>query len=269
MTTKTKGPWLLYAILEPGRMDRLTLSEACDMAGVEDAPLSCIDAGILQVVASRVAQPKRIPSASVQQILAFKSVVDAVFQAGPVIPLRFGTLVPSVPDAAALVEEKETRYLDALERVAGHVEMGVAIEPRDEGHDTAAQRDDHLHPSKAESRGHVENTPGQNLVDQGEPTRTEGSAHAEGPGTSYLRARAEARTRSRERLDAAVRPFTEALSPFSAAVSPASTSGDSISLAFLVPRASVDAFRQAADDVRCAEAGAVDIVGPWAPYSFV
>jgi len=241
MTKATTGPWLLYAIVDPARMDRTEFSAACGRTGLENAPLSRIDAGSLHVVVSRIADSKRIPSASVQQILTFKSVIDAVFCAGPVIPLRFGTLVPSPQDAATLVAEREKQYLDALERLSGHVEMGLSIVLSD---------DDSTVPNAG---------------------RGADTADLTGPGTSYLLARKEARARDRERVDRAVTPFMEALSPLSMDVSsqPGTTSDAPISLSFLVPHASVGAFRDAADAVACAHAASVDIVGPWPPYSFV
>jgi hypothetical protein len=42
-----------------------------------------------------------------------------------------------------------------------------------------------------------------------------------------------------------------------------------VSLAFLVDRSRVEAFREAIADVRASGVESADVVGPWAPYSFV
>jgi hypothetical protein len=243
----TTSSWLLYAIFDPERMDTSRLQQVMDRPGVMEQPLETISAGPLGVVASPVPDRQSLRSASVDEVLAFRSVVEAVFRAGPVVPLRFGTVAESPQHAASLVRENETTYLDLLPRLQGRVEMGISVEMEE------ADASEKGQPLEAEESQAAE------------------SGESERPGTTYLRRKQQQLAQERVRFEEIVSPFqrnvTEQIE--GVALGTPTASRGRVSLAFLIPRGEVDRFRETVKQVGAPEAASVDVVGPWAPYSFV
>ncbi|PEN14590.1 hypothetical protein CRI94_06095 [Longibacter salinarum] len=235
----TKAPQLLlYAMFDPERTDAGTLRDVFDMSGVQDQPIRSIPGKDLSVLASPVEDSSVISSPSMGEVLAFKRVVDTAFQGGPLIPLRFGTLVRSNGQAEIVLQEKGHLYADLLGRLDGQAEMGICLSLKSEGN--------------------------------GENDRIP-SYRGDRPGTAYLLARQQSLVRERQRAEALVAPFREALGSLATSVStsPRHDAEESVSIAFLVPRKNVDRFREIAGEVSVPAARSVEVVGPWAPYSFV
>ena len=233
-----KGSLLLYAVYDSKRCEGAALRSVLSDEGVHERPVRVIDCGTLCVLASPVTDTDALASPSVEQVLAFKSVVDGLFQGGPVVPLRFGTVVSSREQAVSLIAQKETIYADLLGRLNGQVEMGVRLQLAD------------VEPVEEPA---------------GPPYRDDR------PGTAYLLARQKSLSRAERRRRAAVRPFREALEPFATEVStsPGHDAEASVSMAFLIPHTEEDGFRDAVSRVKTPNVASVDVVGPWAPYSFV
>jgi hypothetical protein len=232
------GSLLLYAVYDPKRCEGAAVRRVLDGTGVHERPVHVLDCGTLSVLASPVTDTDALASPSVEQILAFKSVVDGLFHGGPVVPLRFGTVASSRDQAVALVAQKESIYADLLGRLDGQVEMGVRLQLAD------------VEPVEEPA---------------GPPYRDDR------PGTAYLLAKQKSLSRAQRRRRAAVRPFQEALEPFATEVStsPGHDADATVSMAFLIPHTEEDGFRDAVSRVETPNVASVDVVGPWAPYSFV
>ena len=99
--------------------------------------------------------------------------------------------------------------------------------------------------------------------DDAEVEPSSGTAYrSDRPGTAYLLARHRKRDGRRRR---AVRTYrTELADWFDEMATSSAETDDSVSLAFLVDRS-----RDAIAEVRASGVESVDVVGPWAPYSFV
>lgn len=260
-------PLLLYAFFDAARTDASVIRDVCGAAGVQEQPVQSMDAGGLTVLASPVPDAERLSSPPVDDVLAFKRIVEAAFDGGPLIPLRFGTVVRSEARATQIAEEKASAYAELLDRLEGHVEMGVSLTLAS----AAPAATDEAETEGAETRD-GDAQPGENgaakpvAAGNGEP-----SYPGNRPGTAYLLARQQQLEQKRRRAEEAAAPFREALEPLatSTSTSPRHDAEDALSLAFLVPREQAEAFRQAAENVSAPSVTAAEVVGPWAPYSFV
>jgi hypothetical protein len=164
-------------------------------------------------------------------------VTRAVFEHHPVLPLRFGTLVPDEPAAVRLLADHHAEARSWLDRVDGHREWRVRARLAHPGTPT--------------------------------PTSTATAAPADGAGDlAARRDRLAAAARTRRDGSAAATALHEALSRYAAETVYRTRRSASplLDAAYLVPAAAERAFR--------AETGrfpglAVDMTGPWPPYAFV
>ena len=62
--------------------------------------------------------------------MAHQRVVEAVMENGTVLPLRFGTRLGSEPELVAVLAARHDELVRAIERVRGHVEIGLRVIPR-------------------------------------------------------------------------------------------------------------------------------------------
>jgi hypothetical protein len=172
------------------------------------------------------------------------AVLRAAADAGPVLPLRFGTVVPSEEAARRLLREHAEAAREQLARVDGGREWGLRLV--------------------------------RELTS--EPPLTAATARQEGmSGTEYLSARREihaARTRTEERAARAAARVEAALAEHVTEwLRRGGSPGSSLLLdvACLVPRgrdAGFTAAVAALDDELRADGVAVQLTGPWPPYSF-
>lgn len=160
-------------------------------------------------------------------------VVRAVFEHHPVLPLRFGTILRDEQAAIRLLADHHTEAGEGLDRVEGHREWGVRAR----------------------------------LPHPGKPAEvsTEGMS-----GTDYLamrRDRLAAAARTRRDGSAAATALHDALSRHATETAHrAKKSTPLLDAAYLVPTAAEPEFQAEAerhDDL------AVEVTGPWPPYSFV
>jgi hypothetical protein len=161
-------------------------------------------------------------------------VVRAVFERHPVLPLRFGTILRDDRAAARLLTDHHDEAADWLDRVAGHREWGVRA--RQARPDTSAE------------------------------TPTEGLS-----GTEYLamrRGRLAAAARTRRDGSTAAAALHETLARHATESVPRTRKSGMpmLDAAYLVPAGVEAAFR--AETERFPEL-AVEVTGPWPPYSFV
>jgi hypothetical protein len=172
------------------------------------------------------------------------AVVRAAAGAGPVLPLRFGTVVPDEAAARRLLEEHAGSARDQLRRIGDNHEWGVKLVRR----------------------------LGEPVAAGPRPVDREGVS-----GTEYLARRRQA---LREREDAdrsssgAAQLLEETLAPYvSESLRRGGSPGSSLllDLAFLVPPERESAFLAAAAELREKlepDGLEVEVSGPWPPYSF-
>jgi hypothetical protein len=200
-------------------------------AGIRGAPLAVVTHRDLAAVVSLSEGDGVKPTEAV--LWEHERVCEAIMEAGPVLPARFGLLFR---DERSLEAELAARYGElttALAHVAGKVELGVRV-----------LRDNESVPEAAEAPA------------------------IGGPGTAYLRALLRERQRADELADA----VHEELERLAAASRRQLSRAPAVilSAAYLVDRESTDQFRRR---VEVLDSQYPDIAllctGPWPPYNFV
>ena len=63
--------------------------------------------------------------------MTHQKVVEAVMANGPVLPLRFGNRLQTEAELVDAVASRHDELVAAIERVRGHVEIGLRVIPRD------------------------------------------------------------------------------------------------------------------------------------------
>jgi hypothetical protein len=95
--------------------------------GLADAPLETIAEGPLVAVLSRHAHaPDEL---GLDALWAHERVVESLMADRAVLPMRFGTRLPSADDVREALAERREVLLDALNRVRGRVELAVRTMP--------------------------------------------------------------------------------------------------------------------------------------------
>jgi hypothetical protein len=104
----------VYGVVEPGM--RLP-----DVPGLDGAPLRLVVAGDVGAVVCDA--PAEVPQ-ELADLLAHERVVEALAEAGPVLPARYGSRLPD-EDAVVRSLQEGRRWLPALDAVRGRVELAV------------------------------------------------------------------------------------------------------------------------------------------------
>jgi hypothetical protein len=180
------------------------------------------------------------------QALDYARVVEAFYRSMTVIPMRYGCQVTALSEAASLLEKRRDDYETLLRELAGVGEIGIHILP--DGPTVRPEND--LSP----------------------PPPNPSSTMS---GTAYLAAKRQ-RYLGLEWADLEQRGLVEELcSPLLGLYVrrkvewPNSTTSPLLSLYFLVPRDSMDSFRDAARQLRSRPSLKLLLSGPWPPYNFV
>jgi hypothetical protein len=221
---------------------------APELTGVEGAAVRLLEEGPLGAWVS--AGAPRPPTAP--RLRAHDAVVRAALRTATPLPARFGDLAPDEAALRGTLRGRAAAWEVALARLADRVEMGIAVPSAGE---TAPAGVPAATAAPAEAGG--------------------GAAGGDGRGHAHLarkRALAAARDAGRraagERLDAAEACLGEVAWPVVRTV--VAAEGVAGTLAYLVPRSEVGAFRRSAAALAGSLPGPRPIVsGPWAPYSFV
>jgi hypothetical protein len=202
-----------------------------DVRGLHGADVGTICVGRVAAIASEHADLRLEPVE--EELWAHESVVEAVMDDAPVLPMRIGSVVQDSGAVVALLRERAADFTKALDHVRGAVEIGVraAIDPS------------HLQPSPVAEAG------------------------AGGPGTVYM-LRPLDRKLQIEELGSRVH---EALCGLARDRIAPSTSHETMTLsaAYLVARDRVDEFTDRVAQLQDDTAGLTLVcTGPWPPYSF-
>lgn len=91
--------------------------------GLQDQPLRTVAAAGLTAVVSDVDGAR--PAASEEALWRHEQVVEGLMAGGAVLPMRFGSVLDDDRAVAALLRERAAEFRQALERVAGAIELGV------------------------------------------------------------------------------------------------------------------------------------------------
>jgi phenylpyruvate tautomerase PptA (4-oxalocrotonate tautomerase family) len=229
-----------------------------DLAGVPGIdgvePLRIVQQGELGLVVSRMrmdlmadVNEEDLSETSALAVLARRhdEVVRKVFDLGPVLPLRFGTVVADDDGAHRLLEHYAAAARRRLAHLDTHREWGVRLTREEPGSD----------------------------ADTAEQDRAE---RAQMSGTSYLAARRDALQRGQraeQETAALVQRVEDALSEYAVDLAQRGGpgSGALAEFAYLVPEDRQSAFLDAVEGLRKEVADEhllLELTGPWPPYSF-
>jgi hypothetical protein len=214
----------LYAFVEP--------STRCVGPGLDGAELVAVDCGDIVAVASEHA--RLLDSEPAEDALwEHERVLEALLEAGPVLPVRFGVRFADREALCAEVQSRGARLVTALEEVRGRVEVSVRLLARD---------------------------------DVPEPARE--AAAVGGPGARYLLERLDERREAQGKLEA----VRARLAPLAVAERSRllPRPGTPATAAFLVERHLLGRFQREAGQLeREFEDVTLVCTGPWPPYNFV
>jgi Gas vesicle synthesis protein GvpL/GvpF len=234
----------VYCITRASGAPLPQLSGFDETTGIEElveGPLAAVFCLVAPRVFEGLADEHVAPDSRVAR-LAFRhdEIVRRVFEARPVLPLRFGTMVATRTDAAALLARGCDRFLSELERIENRHEWTCHI------------------------------CADLNAVTEARPAA--GRSHAAG-GAQYLAARDEELRHEgteRQHLDEAARTVHDAVEKHVEAAVPLYPTQDERRTAYLVPTERERSFRDAVKRVGSRVTGArIELLGPLPPYHFV
>ncbi len=211
------------------------------VSGDDLALLPCRDIG---AVASQLKQ-SGAPPVTMEAVPRHESVVEAVRQQGPALPVRFGTVFRDAAAVTSALAERYDALVADLERIGDKVELCLtalwANAPADD----------------ASLSAHPENTDGESA------------------GARYLLTRA-AEARRHDAIEEHARALAEECDDvlgglaLEGRMTLVPTSGIAFRTAYLLERQDVAAFRMEFEQARRAQHELrILLTGPWAPYSFV
>ncbi|MFG3350254.1 GvpL/GvpF family gas vesicle protein [Streptomyces sp. NPDC048018] len=233
---------------------------ASEVSGIDGAATRCVvgpgglTALVSPVDAVRFAEealPAQLEDLERLEVIAraHHAVVDAAFSRTPVLPLRLATVYHSEERVLDMLTERRVSFETLLHRLDTHVEMGVkvyALAPAGDGRGTAAAVEDPVSPGRAYlQRRRAQRRAADEVYRAAAATAEQTVRQAE----LYAVARAVHRPQQNDW---------------------AAGRGENVANdAYLVPPSQVPAFRAgvaALADTACGVA--VEVTGPWAPYSF-
>lgn len=238
---------VLYAILPEPAVD----GDGPDLTGIGQAPVRYVRAGGLAAVVSDLPKGRLRPKR--RNLQAHHTVLTAVLQQhGTPLPFAFGTVVPDGDALHTLLADHEPDLLRQLTRVAGRVEHGVKV--RWDVEDVfryIVQRSPELAARRDALFGNGRTPEQDELINLG-------------------RAFEGVRNQAREAMKARIR---EVFGPATVELRFEDPKGepDLVDVACLVPADGAEAFQQAVHTLaeQLDDDHAIDISGPWVPFSFV
>ena len=109
-----------YAVSEPAALDPLPRRRAFGGAALRVAMAGDLAAAYSR---HRTLRPRPTPEA----MWTHERVVEALMERGPVLPMRFGTVVDDDEALTAMLRARRDELAAALERVRGRVELGLRV----------------------------------------------------------------------------------------------------------------------------------------------
>lgn len=208
---------------------------AAGLVGVGGAAVLLVERGALGVWASEAHEVR----ATLEAVRAHDRVVSTALGSATPLPVRFGGRFADRAAVEAMLAEREAELIAGLERVAGRVEMGLALRWKE--------------PPAPEAEPDAPPASGREYLERRQRER---------------RADARRRERAAELASAAERLLGVGDSPAHRTLCPSAEVA--ARLAHLVRREDVLAYRsRAAELSRAIPEVEPLLTGPWAPYSFV
>ncbi len=261
---------LLYCVFLGGGSRKLPA-----LRGVDGRPVSCIGDGGLCAATSPVEEVSLV--STVERILAYAEVVEAIFGRRAIVPMRFGSILESEAEVIRHLQERAPEYRAWLRELAGCAEMGIRVleVPRAVRVEPAEGPRSRARPPPAPRSGHAYLQARAEVFRQDEEPARDLSGLVE----RYRRTFHGLYTRMKVELPGPVRLVvgiagtprleTGAGGVTSGPVPPVDPARQgALAMSFLVPKRRVEAFRQAFERIGPGEATS-RLSGPWPPYSFV
>ncbi len=223
------------------------------LLGVGRQPVFTLSNSALSVAVSRVSLQNLTPNVS--RVLSYASVIESFHRVSTVVPMRYGCQFEEEPHVLRFLAEGDQKYKALLSELDGCVEMGIRIFPK-------------RTEARSEESGIV-------LSDCVPHALCSGN-----PGRLYLAARKAHYVRREgitDQMDIFVERCREALGGLSVksrTERPSFRVPNSVfrfplvSLYFLIPRQSVEPFRNAFRRISSREPARFLLSGPWPPYNF-
>lgn len=232
------------------------------LPGVDGRPLVMVSHNGLSAAVSQTTQPDLMPD--IACMMTYQKIIETFHHDRTIIPMRYGCLLPTKAKIRAYLGKHGDHYMSLLNELKDCVEMGIRILIADCEFGIADF-------NKKSEEYPVASTPypssGKNYLTarkahyaQEDQFNKESERIVEqirvAFGGLYLRFKSECAATG-------LRP------PASDIRLPPSAFRDCLSLYFLVPKKSVEAFRQTFRHVSCDESLKLLLSGPWPPYNFV
>jgi len=233
--------YLLYCIFRSPAQPRPGIPPGVGGKPVFVLAQNGLSAGLSELTESALAP-------DISQILAYEAVVEHLYRDLTVIPVRYGCQLESASEALGLLDRNCAEYGALLEELEGLAEMGTHV---------------------------LLDSFGAGMESEAWPVPPKPFPLSCNSGTAYLAAKRQ-RYLGLDRAALHVRLLVEEFWGSLAGLYvrrkvefPDSNRRRLLSLYFLVPRASVESFRQAAHHFHPKEPVKLLLSGPWPPYSFV
>ncbi len=226
-----------------------------NLKGVGGSPVLTVDDHHLSAATSMIGTQDLV--ADIPRLLAYERVVEAFHRENTIIPMRYGCVCEGISQLRRLLQGQGRQYQLLLNELEGCVEMGIRLLFPGEGPGATSARSERLsgYPRFRASPA-PETTPGR-------------------PGWAYLAARRE-RYASLDREAQAQALIAEKMcQAFTGLYVRRRTESRDLegerllSLYFLVPRRSLNRFRQTFQQLCAPPGGKFLLSGPWPPYNFV
>jgi len=220
--------------------------------GVDAQPILVVERSGLGAAVSELREPDSLPD--VAGVLAYENVVSSFFRRRTVIPMRYGCAVRDRTELAAVLDRRRQQCQALLHRLEGLAEMGIQVpaELFPAGPFTAE-------PSEARAAARLAAVPQM-------PSSSRSGASYLSAKKVYYRSADRNVERQNELAQAVCRPLAGLFVDRKVELPCPGTS--LLSLHFLVPRASVEVFREASRHALQDVSAKLHISGPWAPYNF-
>jgi hypothetical protein len=232
--------YLLYCVFRSGPPPEPELPP-----GIHRNPVSVMDHGGLSAAVAETGHSD--PTPDIAAVLAYESVVEFFFRRQTIIPMRYGCKVPDRSGLDAWLGIRHKEHDALLSRLNGLAEMGIQIPVKASDADCSID-------STA-----VQSAPSHKPM---------------GSGVSYLLAKKQyygSADRTAEVRNGLVNTLCQTLSGLFVRHKVEVSCGTAaiVSVYFLLPRTSVDLFRETALQHIPKELPKLTVSGPWPPYNFV
>jgi hypothetical protein len=233
--------YLLYCIFRSPAQPRPGIP-----LGVGGKPVFVLAQNGLSAGLSELVESDLVPDIS--QILVYEAVVEHLYRDQTVIPMRYGCQLEDASEAVCLLESHRDEYGALLDELEGLGEMGIHV---------------------------LLDSSGAGTESDARPVPPKSFPLLVNSGAAYLAAKRE-RYLGLDRAGRHERLLVEELWGSLAGLYvrrkvefPDSARSRLLSLYFLVPRGSVESFRQAARHLHLKDSVKLLLSGPWPPYNFV